>query len=144
MHLRDYPDSFWDIEYRGMIIGVLNDLLALRKNLSPETVIKIKETHVFKHVLLVMMKEESHLERLPVYEVVLRNLLFYQQKLWGFDIIESFHDWSEIPHCTCPTRPRGYIHTIDSACPVHHKRYCPAIDKYMAPILDKKISSAKL
>lgn len=144
MELENYPDAFFCVVYRGNLISIVNRQLAQERQLSTDTVEKIKRTHVFVHVLLDMMAEESKVESLPIYEVVFRNTLFYQQSLWKFDLIESFHDWNHLPRCICPHRPQGYIHTIDKDCPVHHKRYVESIDKYMTPILDKKISSAKL
>lgn len=90
------------IEFPDNSHTYLNLRLVREKNLSMETVIKIKQKHLEVYNLVKALEKEQ-------CPVVLKDLVnkwtklqFELQKLWGFEQNPDFHRFWDLPKCTCP------------------------------------------
>ena len=111
------------LDYREDEVIYLNDTLILHQGLSEESIRRLKWSHRFKYALLQRMKSARDAKDIEIMGRLFSMLLFYQQKLWGFDQDEMMHNWTEIPHCSCPETVQGGPHVIAQNCPVHGHRF---------------------
>ena len=112
------------VEYEGRVVTNLNKYLVDRQGLSFGAVEKIKNLHIFKHLLFEKMKvcPEEDLAQYNEYVVACEYAL---QRAWGFTENEKYHRFWDTPRCLCgnvmdneDAYPTGYYaHTV--GCPVH-------------------------
>ena len=116
------------VEYGGGVVTNLNKYLVDRQGLSFGAVEKIKNLHIFKHILFEKMKvcPEEDLAQYNEYVVACEYAL---QRAWGFPEDENYHRFWNTPRCLCGNvmdneerYPYGnYYRNI--GCPVHTKNY---------------------
>ena len=108
----------------GQIITWLNGNMIVDRGIQKGTVDKICFSHVVKYFLRERMMQTTDPRKLAHLGEFWTLLLFYQQRLWGFDQSEKMHDWTEIPHCKCSLG--NYTSKAESnitpRCPVHRHR----------------------
>ena len=112
------------VEYEGRVVTNLNKYLVDRQGLSFGAVEKIKNLHIFKHLLFEKMKvcPEEDLAQYNEYVVACEYAL---QRAWGFPEDANYHRFWNTPRCLCgnvmdneDAYPTGYYaHTV--GCPVH-------------------------
>lgn len=107
----------------------LNSALVEQQKLSTASVIEILDLHVERLILLEDMAscdptksaEKLVLRRLAEEH---REIQFKLQEAWGFEKNQLYHDWFEVPYCTCPKednreRKGTAYQIINLDCPIH-------------------------
>lgn len=107
----------------------LNSALVEQRKLSTANVIEILDLHAERLSLLEDMAscdptksaEKLVLRRLAEEH---REIQFKLQEAWGFEKNQHYHDWFEVPHCTCPKednreRKGTCYQVINLTCPIH-------------------------
>lgn len=111
------------------VLVKLNSALVEQQKLSTASVIEILDLHVERLILLEDMASCDPTK--TVEKLVLRRLAeehreiqFRLQEAWGFEKNQLFHDWFEVPYCTCPKednreRKGTAYQIINLDCPIH-------------------------
>lgn len=116
----------------GKKVMKLNPMLIDRQNLSAVEVQEIKDLHLVRLQLLKEMSEfdvEDDLEQIVTWALFHEENQFALQKAWRFPQDRNFHDWFEVPHCSCPKldnldRKGTKYQVMDPCCPIHnHPRW---------------------
>lgn len=115
--------------HTGEILLKLNAALVEQQNLSEASVVEILNLHTER---LGLLEDMSSYDPTKTDEkLILRGLAeehrenqFKLQEAWGFKKNHLYHDWFEVPHCTCPKadnreRKGTSYQIIDLACPIH-------------------------
>lgn len=107
----------------------LNSALVEQQKLSTANVIEILDLHAERLSLLEDMASCDPTK--SVEKLVLRRLAeehrenqFKLQEAWGFEKNQLYHDWFEVPYCTCPKednreRKGTPYQIINLDCPIH-------------------------
>ena len=113
----------------GKLLLKLNSALVEQQKLSTASVIEILDLHADRLSLLEDMASCDPTK--TVEKLVLRRLAeehrenqFKLQEAWGFGKNQLYHDWFEVPHCTCPKednreRKGTFYQIINLDCPIH-------------------------
>ena len=111
----------------GTVITHLNGRLIKDKQVSQENVEALIGTHITKYFLFQKAEKAVTMhdwKRVRELDVLRREIEFFQQSLWGFNLDSTFHDWWKMPGCTCPKMDNAdrkgtpyQIHAVD--CPIH-------------------------
>lgn len=111
------------------VLVKLNSALVEQQKLSTASVIEILDLHVERLILLEDMASCDPTK--TVEKLVLRRLAeehreiqFRLQEAWGFEKNQLYHDWFEVPYCTCPKednreRKGTAYQIINLDCPIH-------------------------
>lgn len=111
------------------VLVKLNSALVEQQKLSTASVIEILDLHVERLILLEDMASCDPTK--TVEKLVLRRLAeehreiqFRLQEAWGFEKNQLFHDWFEVPYCTCPKednreRKGTAYQIVNLDCPIH-------------------------
>jgi hypothetical protein len=108
----------------GEVVSVVSDTLAERRNISDESLERIKKLHLKRFQVKEEMTKTCDRSRLGMLANMIKDIEFELQDLWGFERDYSMHDWFDVPKCTCPkmdNRERkgtGY-QIISLDCPIH-------------------------
>ena len=107
----------------------LNSALVEQRKLSTANVIEILDLHAERLSLLEDMAscdptksaEKLVLRRLAEEH---REIQFKLQEAWGFEKNQLYHDWFEVPYCTCPKednreRKGTAYQIVNLDCPIH-------------------------
>lgn len=90
------------LDENGEEITRLNGLLIERRGISDEIVKRICRSHVLLHKTMVEMKNAVEKEEIRRLADRITRIEFIQQKLWGFTRDSTYHNWYNVPHCSCP------------------------------------------
>ena len=105
----------------------LNHRLVEQTSLTDAEVINIKVLHKIRLAIIEYMKQLDPKEDLQelknLYKLYIDNQ-YDLQLAWGFTADPSYHDWFEVPHCTCPKMDnrerKGTKYQIyNQDCPFH-------------------------
>lgn len=111
------------------VLVKLNSAIVEQQKLSTASVIEILDLHVERLILLEDMASCDPTK--TVEKLVLRRLAeehreiqFKLQEAWGFEKNQLYHDWFEVPYCTCPKednreRKGTAYQIINLDCPIH-------------------------
>jgi hypothetical protein len=108
----------------GEVVSVVSDTLAEQRNISDESLERIKKLHLKRFQVKEEMTKTCDHSRLGMFANMIKDIEFELQDLWGFERDYSMHDWFDVPKCTCPkmdNRERkgtGY-QIISLDCPIH-------------------------
>ena len=91
-----------------------------------DNVDKLIQTHKEKLDIFQRMKD-ARAEDTPYLKALaeqVKNKEFELQGLWGFPKDPMFHDWFQVPHCTCPyhdnmERKGTKYGVVSGDCPIH-------------------------
>ena len=110
------------VELDGKVILYLNSDLIKRLHLTPEDVTKIKNLHIFKHIIFEKMRSCDEAS-LPLWNNYVLHCECALQRAWGFPEDSSYHKHWLTPRCTCPKEggqeSLGYYSIYGRDCPVH-------------------------
>jgi hypothetical protein len=120
-------DQFAVYDDYGHPIAWLNPELIKKQGLSKTDVLKLAQKHSERHKLKEVMKaflEKGDFSSLRKKAKEMTALEFELQDLWRFERDESFHEWYELPGCTCPKmdnreRKGTKYQMCNSDCPLH-------------------------
>ena len=104
------------------VILYLNSDLIKRLHLTPEDVTKIKNLHIFKHIIFEKMRSCDE-ALLPLWNNYVLHYECALQRACGFPEDSSYHKHWLTPRCCCPSLDNiddyGYRSAYSAACPVH-------------------------
>lgn len=120
--------SIRDADTNKVLLKLNSDLVTQQK-LSTASVLEILNLHVER---LSLLEDMASCDPTNTAEnLVLRRLAeehrenqFKLQEAWGFEKNHLYHDWFEVPHCSCPKEDnrerKGTLYQIiDLDCPIH-------------------------
>ncbi|AAQ17720.1 hypothetical protein Aeh1ORF060c [Aeromonas phage Aeh1] len=114
--------------------------LAISRNLSDETILKIDQLQHYRDIHVKQLQNEKlyspgtvgnviQKQRIAKHLAWLKDIEYELQSLWGFDIDSSFHKYN-LPHCTCPEHRRGDpFRRVDRTCPLHNAEIKEMVQK---------------
>lgn len=102
----------------------INKSLAEEKGLTDDALLKIQELYFLREATKDLMAKVENLDLLPGLADVLTDLEFQLQDLWGFGRNPNYHNWFDVPRCTCPKMDNkdslgSSTRYHDGICPVH-------------------------
>jgi hypothetical protein len=102
----------------------LNERLIERQGLTEEAIKKLVNLHYDKLDIYQTAKNTKDNNLLKELATKLREVEFAMQEAWGFKRDATYHEWYNIPKCTCAKLDnydlRGTKYSIvDALCPVH-------------------------
>ena len=114
-----------DVHYtNGDYITTLNGNLAKKQELSADDIELLKSSHVMRAMIFRVMENTDNKAILKRFAKMFESLEYLQQELWKFKRDKTFHQWFDVPKCSCPKLDnRGLDGTeaciIDFKCIVH-------------------------
>lgn len=110
------------IKYKDDYLSINLDLVA-NQNIDFDTMCEIVALHKERYDLRSLFAATKDKTLIRMLFVLLRNIEFELQILWGFEPNESWHGAFRWPHCTCPKwdNREAYPHyfIISGGCPLH-------------------------
>jgi len=102
----------------------LNPALVMKQNLDPFNVSILLELHVEKFKYVEKMEATNNVTELKNLADAIEYVEFEMQAHWGFPKDVRYHEWYNIPKCTCPSmdnrdRKGTDYCIISSDCPIH-------------------------
>lgn len=103
----------------------LNKNLICRQNLTNVEVRHIEKLHDARLDILEQMLTETDPDKLVNLALMHRCNQFSLQKAWKFPLNADFHDWYEVPGCTCPKMDNQDMkgtpyHIYSGDCKIHN------------------------
>jgi hypothetical protein len=103
---------------------VLNSRLVENQNVSQTDQDIIQRLHELKHCVFQFMQDTDDVDKLREYAQIVETIEYKLQKHWGFKLDRNFHDWFDVPKCSCPKMDnrdaKGTLYrTISGGCKIH-------------------------
>ncbi len=90
------------VNKHGEVLTYLNSDLISSRGISEGDVEKLKRSHLCLDAIKQKMKASSDTTRIRQLARRIQTIEYIQQKLWKFPQDHTFHNWYNVPHCTCP------------------------------------------
>jgi hypothetical protein len=102
----------------------LNNRLISRQKLNDDDVLKIQKLHKIRNYYCDLMSFTIDKHEIRKISKIITQIDFQLQKLWKFELDESFHRWFELPKCSCPNLDNSELvgsgsRIINPKCIVH-------------------------
>lgn len=120
-----YSTENLEVRYaNGDFITSLNSDLVKKQKLSADDIELLKSSHVMRAMIFRVMRNTDNKAVLKRFAKMFKNLEYLQQGLWKFKIDKSFHQWFDVPKCSCPKLDNRELNgtetcIIDFKCIVH-------------------------
>ena len=112
------------VHFNGKIAYYLNEGLAERQGVTDQEMINLIELHQQKLTIFEQMWATTDYTELRNLAELVEGIEFEMQKNWHFPQDATFHEWYNVPNCTCPKMDnedrRGTSYrVVDAKCPIH-------------------------
>lgn len=112
------------VHHGGKVAYYLNERLAERQGVTDQEMITLVDLHQQKLAIFGQMHAISDPYELRRLAGLVETIEFEMQKNWHFPLDKTFHEWYNVPNCTCPIMDneerRGTTYQIiDAKCPIH-------------------------
>lgn len=92
----------YEITYDGKVIGRINERLAIKQMVSDESIKKIVTLHALKYHIFKLMCASNDVTYIRACAEIVTDIEFALQFNWNFTQDASFHEWYNVPKCSCP------------------------------------------
>lgn len=112
------------VYHNGKIAYYLNESLAERQGVTDQEMINLVQLHQEKLTYFSTMGGTTDRAELRRLAGLVETIEFEMQKNWHFPLNADFHEWYNVPNCTCPKMDnedrRGTPYrVVDAKCPIH-------------------------
>lgn len=112
------------VYHNGKFVYSLNEKLAERQGVTDQEMINLVDLHQEKLSIFSQMEAISDRAELRRMAGLVEGIEFEMQKNWHFPQDATFHEWYNVPNCTCPKMDnedrRGTSYrVVDAKCPIH-------------------------